>query len=110
MKIAICERCGTEFTQKGGAATNYCEVCREQVKIIARNAREFQHWQNITGKPIAIGLFAKKTYEQRQRERHPGGKFEDYKRCPNFDRERISCTTCPAEAWKFKGCGKNGKM
>lgn len=106
--IRECAQCGQEFEARGKGKAYFCEECRKQRKARARALSELSDFRaNIKGRSLPMSWNDKKNYDAVLRKRQPNGKLEEYKPCPNFNSESISCSICPAEAWKFKACGRS---
>lgn len=106
--IINCVQRGQEFEARGQGKAYYCTACRKQQKNRAKAAAELWGFsRKIKGPALAMPWKLKMSYEQKLRARQPNGKLAEYKPCPNYDGSSISCVTCPAEAWKYKNCGRS---
>jgi len=99
-----CIKCGKSF--KGNKYATICDDCRSAANRANARVAKFTAETSYLGKPIGMSWTVRKDYEKKLSERKTGGKLEEYKICPNFDGSSIACVSCPAEAWKFKGCGR----
>ena len=103
MKTLICCDCGREFE---GKYAYYCPECRHKRKADSARMAHVREGAALKKKEKEKRVAA--MLKEMEKKRHKE-KLDTYDVCPNFDAEKVSCQTCPAGVWKFKGCGSENE-
>ena len=100
MKTLLCCDCGSKFQAE---KAYYCPSCRKKHQANPQRMSKLRAGYKAAKEREKVRIENKLSLLAKQRQKEP---FAVYAPCPNYDGSSVSCVTCPAEAWKFKACGR----
>lgn len=97
LRELVCVDCGDYFM---GKYAYVCPKCRAARRAKANKAK-IGTFYGLEARASAEKL---KTLLEKQKSAE---KLLSVGVCPNYDKTRVSCVTCPAGVFKFKACGRS---